>query len=107
MPLAVLGPDGSGTTRQAGTITSERSVEFVNAFRNPSVSPQIAAMGYSDADNNFVNQRNQAKASHGEISSNFDYLLSQVLAQNAMVAMGYVQAAIDSYELDHRAEVEP
>ncbi len=90
-PLVVLGPNGSGKTRQARTITSDASIEFVNALRNTRVSPQIPAMGYGDAHNNFVSQRNQAKASHWEISSDFDYLLSQLLAQDAMVAMDYMR----------------
>ncbi len=64
-------------------------------------------MGYGGAHSKFVDQRNQAKASAWEISSNFDYLLSQLLAQNAVAAMGYAQAAIDSYEQNYRAEVEP
>lgn len=95
-PIVVLGPNGSGKTRQARTLTADAPIDFVNALRNTRVSPQIPAMGFTDAKNNFTSQKNQAKSQHWELVSDFDYLLSQLLAENAMVAMEYLRSVRDN-----------
>ncbi len=74
-PLVVLGPDGSGKTRQARNISSNAPIEFVNALRNTRVAPELPAMGVDTARNQYTQQRNQAKAQHWELTSEFDSML--------------------------------
>lgn len=88
-PIVVLGPNGSGKTRSARSITSAAPISFINALRNTRVSPQIPAMGVSDARTNYTSQKNQAKSQHWELTSDFDYLLSRLLAEKAMLAMEF------------------
>lgn len=90
-PVVILGPNGAGKTREARNMTADVPVNFVNALRNTRVAPQIQAMGFSDAKNNFMSQKNQARTHHWELTSDFDYLLSQLLAENAMAAAEYLR----------------
>jgi hypothetical protein len=92
-PIVILGPNGSGKTRQARTLTADppAPIDFVNALRNTRVAPQIPAMGVTDARNNFLSQRNQARSQHWELTSDFDYLLSQLMAESSNSAMEYVR----------------
>ena len=90
-PIVVIGPNGSGKSRKVREITSSAPIEFINALRNTRVAPQIPAMGFDDARNNFNNQRNQARGQHWEQSSEFDSMLSRLLAENALSAMDFVR----------------
>ena len=67
-------------------------IDFINALRNTRVAPQIPAMSTDDARNNFNSQRNQARGAHWELSSEFDSMLSQLLAQDALSAKDFVRA---------------
>jgi ABC-type cobalamin/Fe3+-siderophores transport system ATPase subunit len=90
-PVVVVGPNGSGKSRQARQIQSTAPREFVNALRNTRIAPSIPAMGYDDARNNFASQRNMALSQHWELSQDFDYMLSQLLAQDAMASKEFVR----------------
>lgn len=90
-PLVILGPNGSGKTRQARNITSPAPIEFVNALRNTRVAPELPAMGVDTAKNNYTQQRNQARAQHWELTSEFDSMLSQLLAQDSMAAKDFTR----------------
>lgn len=90
-PVVVIGPNGSGKTRQARNISASVSIEFVNALRNTRVAPELPAMGFDTARNNFLSQRNQARSAHWELTSEFDFMLSQLLAQDAMAAKDFTQ----------------
>lgn len=91
-PVVVLGPNGSGKTRQTRTVVARGvPINFVNALRNTRVNPQIPAMGFMDAKTNFASQKSQAKSQHWEFTSEFDYLLSQLLAEDAMAAKEYMR----------------
>ena len=102
-PIVVIGPNGSGKTRKTRELTASVPIDFVNALRNTRVSPDIPAMGYDMARNNFASQRAQAKNSHWELASDFDILLSQLLAQNAMSAIEYTHKV----RLGHQTELLP
>jgi hypothetical protein len=92
VPVVVIGPNGSGKSRKVRELVSPAPIEFINALRNTRVAPQIPAMSSDDARNNFNNQRTQARGAHWELSSEFDSMLSQLLAQNALSAMDFVRA---------------
>jgi hypothetical protein len=85
-PVVVIGPNGSGKTRQTRNIAASVPVDFVNALRNTRVAPELPAMGFDTARNNFNNQRKQARSRHWEQTSEFDFMLSQLLAGDAMEA---------------------
>ena len=89
-PVVVIGPNGSGKTRQTRQLQSSVPIDFVNALRNTRVNPDLPAMGYSTALSNFNSQRAQTRQTHWDLASDFDYLLSQLLAQNAMAAIEYM-----------------
>ncbi len=93
-PVVVLGPNGSGKTRQTRNMTSTAPIEFVNALRNTRVAPELPAMGFDTARNNFTSQRNQARNAHWELTSEFDSMLSQLLAQDAMAAKEFTGASV-------------
>jgi len=90
-PLVVLGPNGSGKTRQARDLGSPAPVEFVNALRNTRVAPELPAMGVDTARNQYTQQRNQARSQHWELTSEFDSMLSQLLAQDSMAAKAFTR----------------
>lgn len=48
-------------------------------------------MGVDTARNNYAQQRNQARSAHWELTSEFDSMLSQLLAQDSMVAKDFVR----------------
>ncbi|MFG1998184.1 AAA family ATPase [Spirillospora sp. NPDC048911] len=89
-PVVVLGPNGSGKTRQTRQITAPVTIEFINALRNTRVAPELPAMGMDTARNNYFSQRNQARANHWEQSGDFDSMLSQLLAQHSMAAIEFM-----------------
>lgn len=89
-PVVIIGPNGSGKTRRAREISAKGArVEFVNALRNTRVAPELPAMGQDAARNNFQAQMNQARQNHWELSSEFDYMLSQLLGQASNSAMEF------------------
>ncbi|MFJ3245499.1 ATP-dependent nuclease [Streptomyces sp. NPDC086782] len=90
-PVVVIGPNGSGKTRQTRQLRSPGPIEFVNALRNTRVSPELPIMSYDAAQNNFFNQKQQSRSQHWELASEFDFMMSQMLAQDAMVAKEFTR----------------
>jgi hypothetical protein len=90
-PIVIIGPNGSGKTRQTRNLTSSAPIEFVNALRNTRVAPELPAMGMDTARSNFQAQRNQSRNAHWELSSEFDSMLSQLLAQKSMAAIEFTR----------------
>jgi energy-coupling factor transporter ATP-binding protein EcfA2 len=90
-PVVVIGPNGSGKTRQTRLLSAAAPVEFINALRNTRVSPDLPAMGVDAARSNFTGQKNNSKNQHWELSNEFDSMLSQLLAQQSMAAMDFAQ----------------
>jgi hypothetical protein len=88
-PIVVVGPNGSGKTRQTRELRANVPIEFVNALRNTRVAPELPAMGVAAARNNFTQQRTHARSRHWELTSEFDSMLSQLLAQDSMAAMEF------------------
>ena len=85
--------DGSEWKRQdpvrEADSKSPAPIEFINALRNTRVAPDLPAMGMDNARSQFQNQRNQSRNQHWEIEADFDPMLSQLLAQQAMSAMDF------------------
>jgi hypothetical protein len=107
-PIVVIGPNGSGKTRQTRGIQAPgRSVEFINALRNTRVAPELPAHGVDTARNNFLAQKNQSKTQHWEIESDFDWMLSQLLAQQSMVAIEFMRSWHDDPSTAHAPEDTP
>lgn len=92
VPIVVIGPNGSGKTRQTRGIQAPgRPIEFINALRNTRVAPELPAHGVDTARSNFLAQKNQSKNQHWEIESDFDWMLSQLLAQKSMIAIEFMR----------------
>jgi AAA domain, putative AbiEii toxin, Type IV TA system len=106
-PVVVIGPNGSGKTRKTRQLTASVPIDFVNALRNTRVNPDIPAMGYDTARNNFASQRAQAKNSHWDLASDFDVLLSQLLAQDAMSAIEYTRKIRLGYQTESLPPLTP
>lgn len=89
----MIGPNGSGKTRQTRTVhgVDGQVPEFVNALRNTRVAPELPAMGQDTARANFAAQKAQAYSQHWELTSEFDSMLSQLLADNAGAAMDFTR----------------
>lgn len=90
-PVVVVGPNGSGKTRQARVLAADTPIEFVNALRNTRVAPELPAMGVDTARSQYESQKNQARAAHWELTSEFDSMLSQLLAQDSMAAKEFTR----------------
>ena len=90
-PVVVIGPNGSGKTRQTRQLSAPAPIEFINALRNTRVAPELPAVGVDTARNNFNSQRNQSQTQHWELASEFDYMLSQLLAQQSMAAIEFTR----------------
>jgi hypothetical protein len=88
-PVVVIGPNGSGKTRQTRQLQVAAPMEFINALRNTRVSPELPAVGVDTARNNFTNQKSASRNQHWELASEFDSMLSQLLAQDSMAAMDF------------------
>ena len=56
-PIVVIGPNGSGKTRQTRQLQASVPIEFINALRNTRVAPELPAMGMDSARNQFINQK--------------------------------------------------
>lgn len=92
-PVVIVGPNGSGKTRKVREIRAACSTEFVNALRNTRIPLSLPAMAYTDAENQFVNTRNQSRANHWDWTSEFDFLLSSLMAQHATNAIKFMDAS--------------
>ncbi|MCU1280996.1 MAG: uncharacterized protein JWM53_4542 [bacterium] len=91
-PVVIVGPNGSGKTRQSRTLAADVKVEFVNALRNTRVAPELPAMGRDNARNQYRASRDQARSQHWELSmSEFDSMLANLLAENAMADSDFVR----------------
>lgn len=90
-PVVVLGPNGSGKTRQTRNLIASVPLDFVNALRNTRVATELPAMGLDTARNQYTQQRNQARSAHWELTSEFDSMLSQLLAQHSMAAIDFTR----------------
>lgn len=77
--------------------------EFVNALRNTRVATELPAMGQDTARANFAAQKAQAYSQHWELTSEFDSMLSQLLADNASAAMNFTRR----YRTDPNSAGEP
>ena len=88
-PIVVVGPNGSGKTRQTRQMQFPGSVEFINALRNTRVAPELPAMGTDTARQHFNNQKNQSRNQHWELETDFDQMLTQMLAEQSTSAMDF------------------
>ncbi|GAA4983493.1 DUF4435 domain-containing protein [Yinghuangia aomiensis] len=106
-PVVVIGPNGSGKTRQSRNINASMPIDYINALRNTRVAPEVPAMGFNTALNNFNSQRSQARASHWELTLEFDYMLSTMLAEDAMANKRFAERYWDDPENKEPPEVTP
>jgi hypothetical protein len=90
--VVIIGPNGSGKTRKAREIKASCSIEFVNAQRNTRIPLNLPAMAFTEAENQFVNFRNQSRANHWDWNNEFDSLLSSLMAQHATDAITFMDA---------------
>lgn len=87
----MIGPNGSGKTRQTRQIHVAVSMDFINALRNTRVAPELPAVGVDTARSNFTSQKTRSRINHWELASEFDYMLSQLLAQQSMAAIEFTR----------------
>lgn len=107
-PVVIIGPNGSGKTRQARNISaSGGKIEFVNALRNTRVAPELPAMGQASARRDYQHQRQQAQSTHWELASDFDLMFSQLLAQASTVALDFARKCLDDPEATRVPETTP
>lgn len=90
-PVVVVGANGSGKTRHTRELTASTPIEFVNALRNTRVAPELPAMGLDTARTNYASQKNQARSAHWELTSEFDFMLSQLLAEDSMASKEFLR----------------
>jgi hypothetical protein len=102
-PIVVVGPNGSGKTRQTRQIQFPGNVEFINALRNTRVAPELPAMGTDTARQQFTNHKNQSRGAHWELEADFDPMLSQILAEHFTAAVQFER----SYRADPSAVPPP
>lgn len=97
-PVVIIGPNGSGKTRSARQIQVPpgHQIEFINALRNTRVAQEIPSMGQDAARNNLRSQRNQARANHWEITSDFDYLLARLVGQASSAALDFQRRFLEN-----------
>jgi energy-coupling factor transporter ATP-binding protein EcfA2 len=90
-PVVIIGANGSGKTRLSRLLRVEpgNTPEFVNALRSTRISPQLPAMSQLQARQQHDSTRNNARTQPWEIASDFDYILSQLLAEDGDSARAY------------------
>lgn len=90
-PIVIVGPNGSGKTREAHRLGEQTTnpIEFVNAMRSPRFSPQLPAMSQTQARQQHDHARKAARTQHWELASDFDVALSQLLAEDGDAARAY------------------
>lgn len=90
-PVVVVGPNGSGKTRQTRQLSAPVAIDFINALRNTRVAAELPAVGVDTARANFTNQKASSRTNHWELAGEFDYMLSQMLAQHSMAAIEFTR----------------
>lgn len=90
-PIVIVGPNGSGKSRQARNLNAAAGIDFINALRNTRVPNELPAVGFDTAKLQFSNQQAQSRNNHWEMTSEFDWLLSNLLAEQSMAAMDFTQ----------------
>jgi hypothetical protein len=86
-PIVVVGPNGSGKTRQTRKIQVPHHIEFINALRNTHVASELPPMGTDAARQRFSHQKNQSRSKHWELEADFDSMLQQMLAEHSSLTM--------------------
>jgi len=91
-PIVIVGPNGSGKTRLSRTLIADGPpIEVINALRNVRISQQLQAMALQQAKANFVSQRDQARNQPYELSSDFDFLLTSLLAEASNSSLEFLR----------------
>jgi len=90
-PVVIIGPNGSGKTRQARTLSADQPVAFINALRNTRVAPELPATGVDTARAQLNQQRAMAQGQHWELSSEFDSMLTQLFAEAASADVAFAR----------------
>ena len=100
-PVVIIGPNGSGKTRQVRSTTAPdgAAVSIVNALRNTRVTTEIPAMGLSNARTNLQQQGQRARSQYWELVSDFDMLLARMHAEDAAAAIAFRDQAREAREL--------
>ena len=88
-PVVVIGPNGSGKTRKTREIAANDGsrIEFINALRSTRVPPDLQMATMTNADQNFENTKAQTRDSHWEMATEFDWMLTRLIAQDATSAI--------------------
>ena len=92
-PVVIIGPNGSGKTRQVRTLQFHRPIDFINATRNTRIQAQLAPLAPAQATVNYENQRNTRRQNYWDLTNEFDFLLSKIHAELAASAIRYMAAA--------------
>ncbi|MDP9224328.1 MAG: AAA family ATPase [Actinomycetota bacterium] len=81
-PIVIIGPNGSGKTREARRLAerTQHPTEFINALRNTRISQQLPAMSQLQARQSHDSVRNLARGQPWEIAADFDFVLAELLA---------------------------
>lgn len=95
-PVVIIGPNGSGKTRQSRNITANVGIDFINALRNTRVPPELPAMGIEAARTNLANTLTQARINPWELVSDFDYMLSRLLGEQSTAAIEFTRRFRDN-----------
>lgn len=101
-PIVVIGPNGSGKTRQARELRSAGGmpVQFVNALRNTRVTTEVPAMGLANARSNLNSQGDQARSQFWELVNDFDMLLARLHGEDAAAALAFRDATRRGQEVN-------
>lgn len=104
-PIVLIGPNGSGKTKQSRAIQANCGIEFVNALRNTRIQTTLPAMAVTDAQSNYLSQKNQARSNYWDLTSEFDFLLAQQLAEHATAAIRFMDAVRAGEDPPHSESV--
>ena len=88
-PIVLIGPNGSGKTRQGAQIANWNNADMIAALRNIALNENVSMQPINQAITNLRNQLKSRRSRHWELSNEIDQLFSKLMAEDSASAIRF------------------
>jgi len=89
--IVIMGPNGSGKTRESRRLISDVGIDVVNALRNTRMNSQLPAMATNEAKQNYQSQKNNVITQPYEQANDFEYMLTSLIAEASDISLKHMR----------------
>lgn len=89
--IVIMGPNGSGKTRQSRRLQSDVKIDVVNALRNTRMNSQLDALPTIQAKESYEAQKNNVAGQPHEQANDFGYMLTALIAEASDISLRHMR----------------